>query len=610
VCLINIDPLSSAFGERQPIEVVYDTRTQRLIVLPAAGHPLQPGTRYAVLVSSSLVSEGGPYVPPDDFLSLRDGGPVSARARDIYESLWDALEGTPDLRDRSAVSMATVFKTQDTLKDLVKIRSYLEAVPAGMFDLTSPEKSRIYDTPGELDQLLGLPLENKPGMDNPGGIAHQNLATIAVGTYEDLDFRDPSSGTFVFNEDGDPVPQEEATVPFVIAIPSSPPPPGGYPVVVVQHGIGFSMMMVPVLANDLAGAGFVSIGIDAVEQGARFDPTDRANNFTAAPVPDGFADLNPFSPVGFFDAFLSLAGMRENFRQTVVDQVRLVQILKKSDPGLSAIGNPPLNAECLYYLSDSLGSIIGTQTLAVEPSFGAGVFNVNGGGFLSTLMPNSPVQFGDYEVIIRFLAGVPEDDPINRFSLFVNFGQTVLDGGDSMSYAPWILLHPEAAGKDARSPTDILMVEVVGDESMPNRASEPLAKAMGLQLLSPYLNPVQRLEVVPAPARENISTPLGRATAALVQYSPATHSDNLKKQFGKLSFYPGFPYPFGPDGPRFPRLPEPVIVPEPNAELLEQIKHFFRTDMETGTGEVISTKPPEVTWFPLSPPGVPAPQAR
>ena len=592
VCLINIDSSSSEFGRRHPIEVLYDTRTQRLIVLPAAGCALQPGTRYAVLLSSSLVSAEGPYVPPEDFLALRDDGSVSTRAADIYKSLWNHLKDTLDFRERTAVSMATVFTTQDTLKDLVAIRSYLETVPPGAFDLADPKKSRIYDTPEELDQLLGVPLVNRPGLDNPGGIAHQHVGTIAVGTYEDLDFRNPSTGTFVFSEDGTPVPQNEAAVPFVIVIPSSPPPPEGYPVVVILHGIGFSMMIVPVLANDFAGAGFVSIGIDIVEQGARFDPRDKANNFTAAPVPDGFADLNPLSPAGFFDAFLRIAGMRENFRQTVVDQIQLVQILKSPDPGLSAIGSPPLDTEHLYYLSDSLGSIIGTQTLAVEPSFEAGVLNVNGGGFMNYLMPNSPVQFADYEGIIRLLAGVPKDDPIDRFSLFVNLVQTVLDGGDSMSYARWILLSPEAAGRGTFTPPDILMIEVVGDQSMPNLATEPLARAMGLELLSPYLTPVAGLDAVPSPARENVSTPLGNVTAALVQYSPATHSDNLKMQFGKLSFYPGFPYPFGPDGPRFPKLPEPITVPEPNAEILDQIKHFFCTNLETGHGEAISTKPP------------------
>jgi len=437
-----------------------------------------------------------------------------------------------------------------------------------------------------------VPLENKPGMDNPGGIAHEHIGAVAVGSYEDLDFRSPETGTFVFDAEGVPVPQLRATIPFVIAVPSSPPPPEGYPVVVIQHGIGFSMMMVPVLANDLAEAGFVSVGIDAAEQGARFDPADRINNFTSVPAPDGFADLNPLSPVGFFDAFLNIPGMRDNFRQTVADQIQLVRNLKAPEPGLSAVGDPPLDTNAIYYLSDSLGSIIGTQTLAVDPSYDAGILNVGGGGIMNYLMPNSPEQFGSYEGIVRLLAGLPDDDPIDRFSLFVNLVQTVLDGGDSMNYAPWIFRHPEAAGREAFPAPDILMVEVVGDQSMPNVATEALSRAMGLALLSPFLEPIDGLAVIAAPVRNNVATPAGGVTAGLVQYSPGTHSDNLKRQYGELRFYPDFPFPFGPAGPRFPRLDEPVTVPEPNVELLAQIRHFLQTHRETGHGEIISTQPP------------------
>jgi hypothetical protein len=591
VCLINVDPGSSGLGDRHPIEVRYDLRTKRLVVLPAAGFPLLPGTRYAVVISSGLVSPAGPYVPPEAFLALRDGR-TAGRTAAIYQPLWLFLEGSPDLKGLAAVSMATVFTTQDTPADLVALRSRLETLPPGRFDLTRPDRSRIYDTPAELDALLGVPLEDRPGMDNPGGIAHGHIGEVAVGSFEDWDFRSPDTGAFVLDAQGVPVPQVRATVPFVIAVPSSPPPPQGYPVVVVQHGIGFSMMMVPVLANDLAGAGFVSVGIDAAAQGGRFDPTDRINNFTSVPEPDGFADLNPLSPLGFFDAFLNLPGMRDNFRQTVADQIQLVRILKSPDPGLSPVGAPPLDTGAIYYLSDSLGSIIGTQTLAVDPSYEAGVLNVGGGGIMNYLMPNSPEQFASYEGIVRLLAGLPDDDPIDRFSLFVNLVQTVLDGGDSMNYAPWIFRHPEAAGRAGLRAPDILMVEVVGDQSMPNAATEALSRAMGLALVSPFLEPVAGLAVGTSPVRNNVATPAGGVTAGLVQYSPAPHSDNLKRQFGELRFCPGFPYPSGPDGPRFPRLDQPVTVPEPNAELLTQIRHFLQTHRETGHGEIVSTQTP------------------
>jgi len=597
VCLIDIDKASDEFGRRYPLEFFYDSANRRLAVLPAAGYPLRPHTRYAVLLTTSLLSESGPYVPPEDFLALRDGHAGSQRASDLYAPLWEYMAGTVDLAEKSVVVMATVFTTQDTPQDLVRIRNYLEDVTPGNFDFAAPGKSRIYDTPAELNGLFGIPQEDKPGRDNPGGIAHPYIGTVAIGTYEDIDFRDPVSGTFQFDESGLPIHQKEAVIPVVIVLPNAPPPAQGYPVAVVQHGIGDSMAYVTTVANDLAQIGLVSVGIDAVDHGARMPlAADDENNFTAATGPDGFADNTTFSSLAskvlFFEGFLNLPGVRENFRQTVVDQMQLINILKDPNLDLSGIGSPKLDTNRLFYLSDSLGSIIGTQMIAVQPGIRAAFLNVNGGGLLNDLLINSPDVFGPVEQVLRVLFGIPEDDHIDKFSLSVNLGQSCIDGGDSMTYGQWILRDPEAAGRGTVPPPDVLMTEVIGDESVPNQAGEPLAVSIGLALLSPFLNPVKGLDIAPTPAFRNTGTPIAPVTAALVQYSPACHGADLNDQWGTKAFYPGFPFPFGPEGSRFPRLPEPLRIEQPIEQVRAQLRHFFQTNLEMGNGEIVSTQTP------------------
>ena len=596
VFLLDMDAGSPERGARHPVDVHYDARTQRLAVLPAGGHPLEPGRRYAVVLTSGLVSAAGPYALPADFAALRAGTSGNAAAAELYAPLWPLLAEAPDLPDRDAIAVATVFTTQSTLRDLLRIRAYLEDVPPGGAEFTDPGTGRLYTTAAALDALLGVPEENRAGRDNPGGVAHQHMAAIGLGTFPALEFRTARDGVFAFDGQGHPVPQGQADIPFAIVVPNHPPPPDGYPVVIVQHGIGSSRDYVVVLANDLAAAGFVSVGIDAAEHGARFfQAADERNNFSGEPLEggDGFADYNPnVRLLGFFEAFLSIHAIRENFRQTVADQMQLVRLLRSSTLDLSPVGSPPLDPERIYYLGDSLGAIMGTAFLATEPDLSAGVLNVAGGGLLNDLFINSPGQFGGNVDVLRALLGIPEEDPIDRFSLVVNLAQAIVDGADSVNYAPWIFLRPPDGPAGPTAPREVLMTEVVGDEDMPNVSSEVLARAMGLELLAPYLIPVDGVGIVPSPAARNVSTPGGPVTAAMVQYSPATHGANLQNQYGPMRFYPGFPFPFGPSGERFPPLPEAFQIPQPNVQTLAQITHFFRRHRDTGHGEILSIQPP------------------
>jgi len=82
-------------------------------------------------------------------------------------------------------------------------------------------------------------------------------------------------------------------------------------------------------------------------------------------------------------------------------------------------------------------------------------------------------------------------------------------------------------------------------------------------------------------------------SAALVQYSPATHGSNWTSEVGTLSFYPGCPK--DGDDP-FPRLPAPIEIPNPIHETFDQVVEILQTH-QAGVAPVIrSTLAPEADF--------------
>ena len=124
----------------------------------------------------------------------------------------------------------------------------------------------------------------------------------------------------------------------------------------------------------------------------------------------------------------------------------------------------------------------------------------------------------------------------------------------------------------------------MGDELIPNSATGALARAMGLPVLEPYLELPPETAAVASPAVANV----GGQTAALVQYSPATHGANWTSETGVLKFVPGAP--FDGDDP-FPRLEVPVEIPNPMRPTLDQVVTFLASH-QAGAPRIESTLAP------------------
>src|SRR6185369_8221744 len=131
-----------------------------------------------------------------------------------------------------------------------------------------------------------------------------------------------------------------------------------------------------------------------------------------------------------------------------------------------------------------------------------------------------------------------------------------LDGADPLTYAPHVLRDRFTIGGRPLSARSVVALEVVGDQVLSNRGTDALAQALGLDVLTPHLEPPAGLASIASPAAGNRDG----QTAVLVQYAPATHGANWSSESGTLRYLPGFPQ----DGPEpFPQLPSPITISNP-----------------------------------------------
>ncbi len=609
VFLINTDPGSPGFRTRHPIECIFNEKGGFLAVKPQSGYPLLPETRYAVAITTSLWNEegairagtafrqvlglaDGPMIPGTRATADGAGTQVPTRVREVYEDVLRILLQEPDLPVSGVLAAVASFTTQPTVKDLLSIRAALQNRPVPQAAWT-----RIYDEPGELDWLLGT-VEARSGFR---ALAHGVFATEIYQT-PDNGLADPTDQRFRYNGEGLPIPDRQENLDFTLTLPSVPPPTSrGYPVVIFQHGISGNRVSMLHLANTLAGAGYATVGIDAVAHGSRsfWGSRDVENNQTGDGKPDGFPDRTSVSQVSsaeFFAYLLNTPAIRDNFRQTAVDLIQLVRLLRNPNLDLSPFPGTALDTEeGIYLVGDSLGTMFAVLFMAVEPSVRTAVLNVAGGGLLTDLVNRSPDTIQWVLPFVPLLFGVPSDTLLDPFSPVVNLLQSVIDPGDPINYAPYLIGNPLMASGTRMTPASVLQIMVEGDETVANPSNEALARALGIPLMSPYARPVEGLDVIAPPVRANRSVETGSATAALVQCSPACHGKNLYREYGERVFVPGFPYPPGYDEP-FPRLDVPVRIRQPYREVQKLILHFFTSHRETGTAEVLSFWTPVLDW--------------
>lgn len=316
-----------------------------------------------------------------------------------------------------------------------------------------------------------------------------------------------------------PLKQSDETIPVLVTVPNAASgqvkPAGGWPVVIFQHGITRNRGDLIAVAPALAQAGFVGISIDLPLHGMaatgaesafripgvgeRTFDLDLANNATGAPVPDGIADSSGTHFINLSSPITS----RDNLRQGAADLLSLSKSLATLD--LNADGTPDIDMSQVRFASISLGGIVGGVFLGADSgagkTVGAAALSVSGGGIGKLL--DASKYYGP--IIAGGLAQATKDLPVqdqllegtDNFETFLRLAQTLLDSADPVNYAV-----------SARANHPTLLTELLNDETVPNMAvagpisagqdkvsqtgflsgTEPMAKLMGLTLVSPPVN--------------------------------------------------------------------------------------------------------------------------
>ena len=189
-------------------------------------------------------------------------------------------------------------------------------------------------------------------------------------------------------------------------------------------------------------------------------------------------------------------GLRDCFRQTVVDLMQLARVIR-SGLDLDGDGAPDLDAGHIYYGGQSLGAMYGTLFTALEPTVRAAALNV-GGGSIADIARWSPAyrSFANDMLGLRLPSllnkgntydedYVLPDQPVKVTTVPGAVAiQTAFDlaewlgmPGDPLTFAPHLQRAP-LAGAAARP---VLFQFARADRTMPNPTSSALIKAAGLQ---------------------------------------------------------------------------------------------------------------------------------
>jgi hypothetical protein len=503
-----------------------DTTGRTLGIVPTK--PLQQLTSYLVVLTNGITDGAGNDVTPDQtyFLAKRTSplcvGGVSqdpllpnatACALEPLRQLTNSQEGAAAAAgiSPSKVVLSWVATTQSITPVLgqVQARTAQSAaasnliVPTGLtlaqINSALPPIADVYVGAIDLPYYLNAPTTTNPAAPLSG------FWRAAPGAYVPpfAGMLDPSS-TFVTFANPLPIANSTQRVPLLLTIPNAasgkPKPATGWPIVIFQHGITRDRTDMFAIAGTLASQGFAVIAIDAPLHGIvsannllnaanpafaalgaheRTFNLDLVNNATGASGPDGMPE-----PSGsYFINLSSLLTSRDNNRQAVADLLVLAKTIPSAH--YSASGTD-FDGARISFVGQSLGSILGTVFMGVQPDVQVAVLNVPGGG-IPRLLDGSPT-FGPSIRAGLAAAGLTPGTP--NYDAFFVATSTVIDSSDPIN---WAL----PANNSLLASKRLLLQEVVGggdvlpDQVIPNfvagaplSGTEPLIRTLGLETIT------------------------------------------------------------------------------------------------------------------------------
>jgi hypothetical protein len=359
---------------------------------------------------------------------------------------------TPD-----TIALGFTFHTSTVSAGLVAIRNQIFA--AGVVG-SSLAPQFLYPSDQQLPGLIeGVwAAGSQEFIDTLAPDTQPNLGFLATGTFDVYKFRDDKELPFVASYLTDATSSPTEHVDFRVALPVGVPPAGGWPVILYQHGLGGSSFDVFHIGNLAAPSGFATIGMSAVAHGRRG---------------------------GVFEIFNwdNMASTRDNFRESVADDLQLLRMMRNGHAAGVAPFNQ-MNTDDVSFMGISLGGILGGTFMALAPNVTDGALIVPGGHLSFELEAPGVGQAYLYQYISS-RAGL---DPVNApadFQIFLKpfeiLVQTGLDPADPVNYGKHVVTPGQQLGVEAKR---ILIQESKGDTWVPNTANEALRRAIGIPIFT------------------------------------------------------------------------------------------------------------------------------
>jgi pimeloyl-ACP methyl ester carboxylesterase len=177
----------------------------------------------------------------------------------------------------------------------------------------------------------------------------------------------------------------------------------------------------------------------------------------------------------------SLLTSRDNLRQGVADLFVLARTIPNID--LDGNGTGDLDASRVSFVGQSLGAIVGTSFLALEPTVNVGLLSVPGGG-IARMLEASPTFGPTIRAGLAAGAGLQPGTP--NYDSFFGATQQILDPVDPVNYGfasatNAIVLHEVVGNGGSVLPDQVIPNSVAG---APLSGTEPLIRALGLPSLT------------------------------------------------------------------------------------------------------------------------------
>jgi len=454
---------------------------------------------YLVLLTNGLRDSSGASVAPDtDYAAFKAALPSCAAVTNATLNGVCRLTGAHlQIAGALGVPAANVvlsfsFSTQNTRDTMTVVASQVAAAaprpivarPTGL--TTRQVSAALLGKANVLAGTLQVPYYSSRSAP---------LSGTWLGNASPLD----ASSRFLTRFNPVPVATETLTIPLLVTVPNATalagatPPPGGWPVVIFQHGITGDRTQMLAIADAFADAGFVVVAIDqplhglpstanplyarpanplyggtapagATSYERTFD-LDLVNNTTGATGPDGVVD-----PSGtHFINLVSLLTSRDNLRQAAADLLVLTRAVPTLD--LTGDGAADINGARIHFVGHSLGGIVGTVYAGLPSAMRTASVAMPGGGIAQLLRESG--SFGP-----RITAGLQAQGLTPGTTLFDQFfrdAQTAVDSGDPLNYVtaavalrPYHLIQVVGGGA------------VLPDQVVPNSATQRLITAAAL----------------------------------------------------------------------------------------------------------------------------------